>query len=215
MLTDDEPAALEAAWATARQAGVLGRASVQTLWEHTAGYASAVCSAFSAPTESIKARIVDVGTGAGVPGALLAHQLPQAHVTLVDAMERRLDHARRACRVLGVTARTEVVHVRAEVLGHAPGRRGAFDVAVSRLLAEPADALELLLPLVVDGGLIVISTSAGLLDRWQGLPTDQLPVSDITIHGDGEYFVSLRRTGDVAPALPRSPKARGRSPLFG
>ncbi len=213
MLTDADRAALEAAWASARHAGVLGSTTVQDLWEHTAGYTSAVCSAFSASPATLDARIVDVGTGAGVPGLLLARQLPHAQVTLVDASERRLDHVRRARRALGVEDRTQVVHGRAEELGHDPRFRAHFDVAVARLLGEPAETLELLLPLIHDGGVIVVSTSSRHVPFWHALPRADLPLGDVVVHGDVEPFVVIHRDGPLEPSWPRREKLRRRSPL--
>jgi hypothetical protein len=98
MLTDGLKASLDDAWRPARRAGVLGNASTEELWEHTAGFTSAVCSAFSADCSTWNGHILDAGTGAGVPGVLLACQLPMANFVLVDSSERRLDHVRAAIR---------------------------------------------------------------------------------------------------------------------
>ena len=183
MLTDDQVAALDAAWAPARTAGVLGRATVKELWEHTAGFTAAVCSHFSAPAAELALQLVDLGTGAGVPGLLLAAQLPQSQVTLVDANERRLDHVRRARRALELDDRCPVVHDRADDLGGSGATRARFDGAVARLLSDPADAAELLSPLVRDGGVLVISTNAAARSVWAQLPVPGLPLGAAEILG--------------------------------
>lgn len=214
MLTDDQTAALDAAWAPARTAGVLGQTSVAELWEHTAGFTAAVCSHFSTQPDDLAVHLVDVGTGAGVPGLLLAAQLPQAHVTLVDANERRLDHVRRARRALHLEDRCTVVHARAEDLAVDSAQRGRFDGAVARLLAEPADAAELLTPLVCDGGVLVVSTAARWRSVWAQLPVPSLPLGAAVIHGDQDLYVEIPRLGEVPDELPRRAKARRRSPLL-
>jgi 16S rRNA (guanine527-N7)-methyltransferase len=214
MLTEDQIAALEAAWAQARTTGVLGSATVKDLWEHTAGFTSAVCSAFSADAESLAVDLVDVGTGAGVPGLLLALQLPRARVTLLDANDRRLDHVRRARRALDLEARTQVIHRRAEDFAHDPQVRGRFDVAVARLLADPGDALELLAPLVGADGVVVLSTSMEAAGRLEALPVPGLPLGPATRMGGTEAFVVTRRAGEMPPELPRREKARRRAPLL-
>ncbi|MEM9466482.1 MAG: RsmG family class I SAM-dependent methyltransferase [Actinomycetota bacterium] len=214
MLTDDQLAALEAAWAPARAAGVLGRATVHTLWEHTAGFASAVCSHFGRESADLSGRLIDVGTGAGVPGLLLAQQLPGCHITLVDANERRLDHVRRARRALGLEDRTTVMHARAEDLATDLRYRTGFDGAVSRLLAEPSDSAELLAPLVRDGGVIVVSTAQRWQSIWDQLPVPELPLGAATHHGAEDRFVQIPRLGPVSDDLPRREKARRRQPYL-
>ena len=215
MLTDAAAAALEAAWAPARHAGALGSATVQELWEHTAGYVSAVCSHFGRDSEDLSVRLADVGTGAGVPGLLLALQLPKCEVTLIDANERRLDHVRRARRALDLEERTHVVHARAEDLPTVAAHREGFDAAVARLLAEPAEAAELLCPLIRDGGVLVVSTAARWRPVWRQLPVAELPLGAADIRGDEDLFVAIPRVGTVPDHLPRRAKARARRPFFG
>ena len=65
----------------------------------------------------------------------------------MDASERRLDHARRG-HALGVGDRVEIAHGRGDELAHDAAWRGTHDVAVARLLGDPAETIELLAPLV-------------------------------------------------------------------
>lgn len=159
-------------------------------------------------------RLIDVGTGAGVPGLLLARQLPQCHLVVVDALERRLDHVRRARRALQLESRTEVVHGRAEDLGRSPHYRGVFDAALARLLAEPAEAVELLTPLIRDGGVLVVSTAPRWRPVWEELPVPALPLRAATLVGETDLFASVPRRGPIPAELPRREKARRRSPLL-
>lgn len=215
MLTDRQTASLEEAWAPARAAGVIGSASIETLVEHTAGFARAVCSSFSAAFDDVDARIVDVGTGAGLPGVVLAALLPRVTVTAVDASERRLDHARRAARALGVDDRVQVVHARGDDLGHDPAHRGLYEAAVARLLADPGESLEQLTPLVRPGGVAVVSTASSAVDRWERLPLPDLPLSTAVLSGSGEgVFASVQVLGAMPSEFPRRPKVRRRSPLL-
>jgi 16S rRNA (guanine527-N7)-methyltransferase len=80
---------------------------------------------------------LDLGTGAGFPGLIVAALHP-AHVTMVESRKLRVDFLRRAADVLGVTAKTEIVCARAESLPDA-----AYDVISARALAPLGKLLTL------------------------------------------------------------------------
>jgi 16S rRNA (guanine527-N7)-methyltransferase len=97
------------------------------------------------------ARVVDVGTGAGVPGVPMAVLRRDLHVLLVDSDQRKgafLTHVAGALQLDNV----EVLCARIEDVARRDGMREAFDLAVSRALAPPPVMCELLLPLVRVGG---------------------------------------------------------------
>lgn len=75
-------------------------------------------------------RALDVGSGGGLPGIVLAIAAPQAQVTLVDAVQKKCAFLTQA-RVELDLGNVEVVHARVEVL-----RDPGFDVIVSRALAS-------------------------------------------------------------------------------
>ncbi|KAK3035797.1 hypothetical protein RJ639_034613, partial [Escallonia herrerae] len=93
-------------------------------------------------------KLVDVGSGAGLPGLVLAIACPGWNVTLMESMNKRcvfLEH------MVGVAGLSNV-----EVnLGQDSGFREAFDVAVARAVAEMRTLAEYCLPLVRVGGLFV------------------------------------------------------------
>ena len=214
MLADPDRAALEAAWTPARRAGVLGDASIEELWEHTAGFASAVCSAFSADCSTWNGTVLDAGTGAGVPGVLLAAQLPAATLTLVDALERRLGHARAAVRSVGLAPRVELEHGRLDDLGRSVAHRGRYDAVVARLLAEPTEAAELLAPLARAGGILVVSARPDQVESWRSAAAQLTGGSDIsTTSTDAGLFVTVTVPQLVDDRYPRRPAARRRHPL--
>jgi 16S rRNA (guanine527-N7)-methyltransferase len=97
------------------------------------------------------ARVVDIGSGGGVPGLVIAILRPDLHVLLVDSDRRSagfLTHAAAICGCPGV----RVVAGRAEELGHEPAHRAGYDLAVSRAAAAPPVLCELALPLLRVGG---------------------------------------------------------------
>lgn len=99
-------------------------------------------------------RVVDVGSGAGLPGLVLAIACPGWEITLLESMNKRclfLEH------IVGLTelSNVQVVRERAENLGQDSDFREKFDVAVARAVAEMRVLAEYCLPLVRVGGLFV------------------------------------------------------------
>ena len=96
-------------------------------------------------------KLVDVGSGGGLPGLPLKIVRPELQVTLVEADRAKAAFLVRASAALGLDG-VEVVARRAEDAGHDERYREAFDVAVARALAPLAVLAELCLPLVRVGG---------------------------------------------------------------
>ncbi|HEX6971100.1 MAG TPA: 16S rRNA (guanine(527)-N(7))-methyltransferase RsmG [Limnochordia bacterium] len=103
------------------------------------------------------ARVVDVGTGGGLPGMVLKIARPDMQLSLVDAQRRRIDAVRAIGAQLGMRG-VEPVHGRIEALVRSdPARwRERADVAVIRAVAGFAVACEYTLPLVRLGGWAVL-----------------------------------------------------------
>jgi 16S rRNA (guanine527-N7)-methyltransferase len=96
-------------------------------------------------------RVVDVGSGAGLPGIPIKIARPDLDVTLIEADQAKAAFLIHACATLGLE-HVEVVARRAEEAGHDPRLREVFDVAVARALAPLPVLVELCLPLVRVGG---------------------------------------------------------------
>jgi 16S rRNA (guanine527-N7)-methyltransferase len=96
-------------------------------------------------------RLVDVGSGAGLPGLPIKIARPDLDVTLIEADQAKAAFLVHACAALGLE-HVEVVARRAEEAGQDPRLREAFDVAVARALAPLPVLMELCLPLVRVGG---------------------------------------------------------------
>ena len=95
-------------------------------------------------------KIVDVGTGAGFPGLPLLIARPDIKITLVDALNKRLNFIRSVLEELGLEA--EIVHMRAEDFSRKPEYREQYDMAVARAVASVSPLMEYLLPCVKRGG---------------------------------------------------------------
>lgn len=96
-------------------------------------------------------RVVDVGSGGGLPGIPLAIARPDLHFTLIEATGKKarcLESFARELRLEHVA----VVADRAETIGQQRGYRGAFDAAVCRAVGAMREIAEYMLPLLREGG---------------------------------------------------------------
>jgi 16S rRNA (guanine527-N7)-methyltransferase len=98
--------------------------------------------------------VVDVGTGAGLPGIPLALTRPDLRVVLLEPMERRCVFLREVLTELGLSGRMSVLRGRAPDAGKgADGLR--WDVAVARAVAPLERLGGMLLPVVRPGGVML------------------------------------------------------------
>ena len=96
-------------------------------------------------------KIIDVGTGAGFPGALLAIVSPEKEFTLLDSTLKRLRVIDEFAETLNIS-NLRTVHARAEEITKKPGYSEAFDLCVSRAVANLEKLSGWCLPFVRKGG---------------------------------------------------------------
>jgi len=108
-----------------------------------------------APLLEAGGRVADVGSGAGLPGIVLAIARPDVHFTLIEPMERRVDWLRNEASRLGLE-NVDVVRARAEDV--------ADSIVVDQVTARAVSALSKLLPLTVplvrSGGQLLLMKGA-------------------------------------------------------
>ncbi len=107
--------------------------------------------------------VLDLGSGAGLPGIPLAVARPRTAFTLLDASLKKTRFLRQACRELGL-ARVAVVRARAE--DYAPAR--PFPTVVARAVAGAGALAGLAGPLLAPGGRLLVM--AGRRPARPGLP---------------------------------------------
>lgn len=95
-------------------------------------------------------RIIDVGTGAGFPGAALLCANPELDITMIDSVNKKLDFIRFLVKELGLAA--NIITIRAEDAAKKPEFRERFDVVTSRAVASLNVLSEYSVPLVRVGG---------------------------------------------------------------
>lgn len=130
--------------------GLIGPREADRLWER-----HVLNSVALAPLVPAGASLVDVGSGAGLPGIPLAVLRPDLQVTLLEPLLRRFNFLNLAIAELGLTERVTVVRGRAEDHGE------QYRVVTSRALAPLPRLLGWCLPLVArDGRLVALKGSS-------------------------------------------------------
>jgi 16S rRNA (guanine527-N7)-methyltransferase len=163
-------------------------------------------------------RLVDVGSGAGLPGLPLKIARPDLRVTLVEADQAKAAFLVRACAALGLRE-VEVLARRAEEVGQDPVYRESFDVAVARALAPMPVLAELCLPLVrVGGRLLAQKTDREDLDGAQraidtvGGAMNSVVSAPSSVRHAGTIVI-VDKTRPTPAAYPRRPGVPARKPL--
>ena len=98
--------------------------------------------------------VIDVGTGAGFPGLVLAATREDIRMTLLEAQQKRCIFLQAVCDALALKNVT-IIHDRAETLGKNEAHREQYDRAVARAVAPMNVLCEYLLPFVQVGGMAV------------------------------------------------------------
>lgn len=156
--------------------------------------------------------VIDIGSGGGLPAIPLAIWLPGLRFTLLEADRRKaafLQHVAGALALPNVS----VAVGRAETLGHDPAFREQFDRATARAAAPPAVLLELALPFLKTGGLLV--DVVGEVDpRPLAAAARRLGGGTPSLHRvTGGSFLLVPKQVRTPAEYPRRPGIPGRHPL--
>ncbi len=110
--------------------------------------------------------IVDIGSGAGVPGLVLAVARPQWNVVSVEATSKKAEFQERVAKRLGLE-NFETLDERAEAVGRDAMWRENFDAALARAVAPLNVLAELCLPLLKTGGRLLCWKSRDIDEELQ------------------------------------------------
>ncbi|MCD7884115.1 MAG: 16S rRNA (guanine(527)-N(7))-methyltransferase RsmG [Lachnospiraceae bacterium] len=182
-----------------------------------------ICQAFDKSglvPENFK-RMIDVGTGAGFPGIPLKIIFPELHVVLLDSLNKRVRFLNDVIDKLQLKD-IVAVHSRAEDAGRNATYRDAFDLCVSRAVANLSSLSEYCLPFVSPGGIFVSYKSSDIDQECEharkavyllGGKIERvnkcfLPESDIE-----RSFVLIRKEKETPRKFPRKAGIPSRNPL--
>lgn len=166
-------------------------------------------------------RWLDLGTGGGLPGLVLAICLPEVSWVLLDSVAKKVAAVESFAAELALENVTAVAG-RAEDLAHLPGWRGAFDGVVARAVAPLPVLLELSRGFLPDGGRLAAVKGP----TWE----DELGASEEAMrvlgwHHSGTlgikeavrptWLVTMQAVGSIPRRFPRRPGVPKASPIGG
>ncbi|CAL5037785.1 unnamed protein product [Urochloa decumbens] len=160
--------------------------------------------------------LIDVGSGAGLPGLILAVARPSWRFTLLESMKKRCTFLEHAVEAMGLS-NVDVVCDRAENAGQSLDHREAYDVAAARAVAELKVLAEYCLPFVRVGGLFIaakghdpheeIKNAKSAVQKLGASMSELCNVESMGPHGQRTAVIYLkdRATPRKYPRLPGTP----------
>lgn len=203
-MTELRPDGLNALLEQSRAFGFLGPGPVQRHRSHAEAFL---------PLLPTVGTIVDLGSGGGVPGLVLALARPELQFVLIDAMERRTTFLAAAIGTLGLR-NVEVLTGRAEDLGRG-ARRSSCAAVVSRSFGPPAVVAECAAPFLIPGGLIIVAEpDMPQPGRWPDEGLSLLGLEKAQVVSEPVHLQVLRAVSPCPETFPRRTGVPKKRPLW-
>lgn len=118
-----------------KQVNLISRKDEENIWGRHILHAVALLFKIDIPPN---ARVLDLGTGGGLPGIPIKIARPDLGLTLLDSTRKKTDAVKNICAEIGLRD-TRVVWGRAEEVGLEPDHHHQYDLVLARAVAELAD----------------------------------------------------------------------------
>ena len=166
-------------------------------------------------------KVIDIGTGAGVPGIPLKIAFPHLEITLLDSLNKRIKFLNAVIDELGLD-NIHTIHGRAEDFAKQENYREKYDLCVSRAVANLSTLSEYCLPYVAVDGMFVPYKSGDIEEELNNSKKAiqilggkientfkfELPGTDI-----GRSFVKIKKVKNTAKKYPRKAGLPSKEPL--
>ena len=133
----------------ASRLGWLGIDDCQAVIDHSLKFVRAL--------HDVSGTVLDMGTGPGVPGLIIAQSRPDIRLVLLDRRAARIDFLMRAVTALGLGDRVRPLLGEAPGVASLAGLAGTVNAVVARAFGSPAETLRCARPFLVPGGALVVS----------------------------------------------------------
>ena len=166
-------------------------------------------------------RLLDLGSGGGFPGIPLAAALGSDRALLVDSVGKKVRFLETVIRATGLERRVAAEAQRSEAIARDPRDREAWPAVTARAVTSLAELVELALPLVAPGGVLVawkrypvdeeLDAATGAL---RALRAGRPEIQRVRVPGlEDHRLVVVPRDGPIDVRYPREPSERRRRPL--
>ncbi|MBL7215881.1 MAG: 16S rRNA (guanine(527)-N(7))-methyltransferase RsmG [Phycisphaerae bacterium] len=142
-------------------------------------------------------RILDIGSGAGFPGLVLALVRPEWSVVSLEATEKKVRFQEKVCKALNLN-NVQVIHGRAEDLAHQTSFRETFDAVTVRALAQMSVLSELAIAFLQKKGIAIFWKGSDLTKEVQQAetPVKQMggiidQIASYTLHPETEASIDF------------------------
>jgi 16S rRNA (guanine527-N7)-methyltransferase len=164
--------------------------------------------------------ILDIGSGGGYPGLPLAVAVPADRALLVESVGKKATFLATVLDALGLRPRVSVAATRAETLAADPRHRERWEAVTARAVGPLADLVELGLPLLSSGGVLVAWKRSGLTDELvaaeraaDALGGGRPRIEQVRLSGlEDHVLVCVDKRGPTPTGWPRDPATRRRRP---
>lgn len=165
-------------------------------------------------------RFLDLGTGAGFPGALLAILRPDMQAVLMDAVQKKLTCVEKALDAAGAK-NAKCIHMRAEDGGRRRKLRESFDIVIARAVKSLPVICEWALPFVSVGGTFIAMKGPGAEDELASaqkilalMETSLTKTKTVTLPtGETRVILYLTKQAPTPKTFPRKVGIAEKSPI--
>ena len=167
-------------------------------------------------------KIIDVGTGAGLPGVLLAIILKEHYFLLMDKSEKKINFIKEIKKLLKIE-NMDIVQANAIILAHDIRFRESFDLVIARAVTKINILLELIIPFCKINGKIILYKSRMIYSEINsyskvintlGTQLDNILETRVPFLEEYRAFLILSKTQSTDPKYPRSNAKIKKEPLL-
>lgn len=166
------------------------------------------------------ASLIDVGTGAGFPGIPIKIMNPHMHVTLLDSLQKRVNFLNTVIDELQLD-NINALHGRAEDYAKDKEYREAYDICVSRAVANLSSLSELCIPFVRVNGMFISYKSDKAMEEFENAKkaiqilggNDNADIKCFDINGNTRTLLGIRKEKPTSMKYPRKAGTPVKNPL--